>query len=461
MTALLIAKARLIDPLAGIDGTRDLLVEGAAVKAVAPAGSLVPEPGVLVFEAAGLWVMPGLVDPHVHLRDPGFPEKETIESGLKAAAAGGFTTVAAMANTAPVNDHPEVTAYMQEKARLAGGAKLVAVAALSEGLEGKRVAGLRAMAQAGARLFSDDGLPVDDPELLRQALIAAAELGRVASLHEEDRGLGRLAPVNAGRVAQALGVEGSPPEAEWRRVARDLALAEQARTPVHIAHVSTRESLAVIARAKAAGVAVTCEATPHHLSLDDSAVLRLGTMAKMAPPLRSPADVEALRRALADGTVDMIASDHAPHDAAAKRLAELEGAFVDGGRTRLPALSAAERAALGAAANGVVGLETALGIALVLVHAGVISPARLVELMAINPARLLRLGRTSLAPRMPADITVVDPLLEWTVEPGRFFSKSRNTPFAGLTLKGRVVLTIVEGRVVYDLLAATRQHGGG
>jgi dihydroorotase len=440
---------RVIDPAVGVDGAYDLLVIEGEVDAVEPAGALKPPADALVIDCAGLWVVPGLVDPHVHLRDPGFPEKETIGSGLRAAAAGGFATVAAMANTAPVNDTPEITRYMLERAREAAAARLIPVSAVTKGLGGGELADVAAMAEAGARLFSDDGIPIDSEAVLVSALDEISRLGFAISLHEEDRALTGQGAMNAGEASKRLGVAGIPVGAESIRVRRDLAIAIGAQAHVHVAHVSTAEALQLVRAAKRRDAAVTCEVTPHHFTLDDRAVLEWGPNARMAPPLRSRDDVEALREAMGDGTIDMIATDHAPHDPASKRMDRLGGLF---GRGHPAArLSLEEADALAHAANGVIGLETALGLALRLVHEGVIGAARMVEMMSAAPARLLRLDDAgTLVPGARADVTLIDPDREWTVDPVKFLSKSRNTPFAGMKLKGKALMTIVAGQIVYD-----------
>ncbi len=439
----------MIDPASGVMAPRDLRVDGGTIGAIAPAGTLNPAADAEVVAAQGCWVVPGLVDAHTHLRDPGFPHKETIASGLRAAAAGGFVAVAAMANTEPVNDCPEVTKYMLARAAEVKAAALIPVGAVTRGLKGQQAADYDALAAAGVRMFSDDGMPVDSADILTDALRAAKRLGLAVSLHEEDRVLAGGGAVNAGAVAQTLGVPGVPPAAESDRVRRDLELAMKAGAPMHIAHLSVRESIELVRAARRRGAAVTCEAAPHHFSLDASAVLEFGTDAKMNPPLRERADVEALRLALSDGTIDLIATDHAPHDPPSKGAAELAGCFA-AERRRWPLGSAAARA-FAAAANGVVGLQTALGLAMDLVHCGLIAPARLVELMAVNPARLLKIDGGRLSEGMRADITIIDPNLQWQVDPAKSMSLSRNTPFAGRMLKGRAVATIVGGELVYRL----------
>jgi dihydroorotase len=440
---------RVIDPLPGIDGYYDLVLIDGEIDALEPAGRLGAPEGALLLDCSGLWVVPGLIDAHVHLRDPGFPEKETIASGLQAAAAGGFTTVAAMANTSPVNDSPAIASYMVERARQVRATRLVPVSAVTKDLRGCELVDFDAMAEAQVHLFSDDGVPIDDQVVLAHAFDEAARTGFAVALHEEDRTLTANGAMNAGEASERLGLAGIPVTAETRRVRRDLALALGAEAAVHLAHVSTAASLELIRAAKRRGANLTCEVTPHHFTLDDSAVLEFGPNARMAPPLRSRADTEALRLAMADGTIELIASDHAPHDPGSKCMNHLGHLFGPGKPLRR--LSAEQAEMFTHAANGVVGLETALGLALSLVHNGILSASRMVEMMALNPARLLRLNASGrLAVGAPADITIIDPDYDWTVEPQRFKSKSRNTPFSGMRLKGRAAVTIVGGEIVFD-----------
>ena len=449
MKPLLLSGGRVIDPLYEVDGARDLLVTDGEVEALEPAGTLKPPDGAEVIDVTGLWVIPGLIDPHVHLRDPGFPEKETILTGLRAAAAGGFVAVAAMANTSPVNDTPEITRYMLERAQEAHAARLIPVSAVTKGLGGRELADFGAMAAAGARMFSDDGIPVDDQVVLSNALERVSRLGFAISLHEEDLALTGRGAINAGETSKRLGVAGIPATAETSRVRRDLAMAVGSGAAVHVAHISAADSVELVRAAKKCAANVTCEATPHHFTLDDGAILRSGPNAKMAPPLRSREDVEAVLHALADGTIDMIATDHAPHDPVSKKMESLARFFgTERDAKPLPPDRAEEFAH---AANGVVGLETAVGLALGLVHRELIGPSRLVELMSLNPARLLRLETNgTLAVGARADVTVIDPNLQWTVDPAKFLSKSRNTPFAGMKLKGKAVMTVVAGKIIYD-----------
>jgi len=444
---LLLTGGVVIDPASKLQAPRDVLIVDRTIEAIAPAGSFELPPQLEVIRADGCWVVPGLIDVHVHLRDPGFPLKETIESGLRAAAAGGFVAVAAMANTEPVNDNPAITRYMLERAARVDASTLYPVGAVSLGLRGRENCDYRALAEAGVRLFSDDGMPVDDQALLLRALGEVSSLGLTISLHEEERELSRAGAINQGAVARALGVGGIPAAAESERVRRDLAIALGAGCAVHLAHVSSAASIDLIRAARARGAKVTCEVTPHHFSLSDQAVLQWGPDAKMNPPLRDSVEVEAIRAAIADGTIDMIATDHAPHDRASKGGQALAGCF-HGAPARLDSEQAA---VFSAAANGVIGLETALGLALELVGDGVISPMRLVEMMALNPARLLRLDDAgALYEGGPADLSVIDPGLRWQVRADEFRSLSRNTPFQGRQLRGRARLTIVAGKIVYQ-----------
>ena len=447
MNSFLITNGRVIDPSNDLDGAADMLIIDGKIEAAESPGQLRAPDGVTTVAADGLWVMPGLIDAHVHLRDPGFPEKETIASGLRAAAAGGFTAVAAMANTLPVNDTPAITKYMLDRAHEAKTSRLIPVSAVTRGLRGLETVDFAAMAEAGARLFSDDGIPIDDPALLARAFDEIGGLGFSVSLHEEDRHLSREGAVNAGEVSKRLGVSGYPASAEAIRIRRDLALAIGTEAPVHLAHLSCAESIELVRRARKNGANVTSEVTPHHFWLDEHAILEWGPNAKMNPPLRTRADVDAIHAAMADGTIDLIATDHAPHDPASKQVEQLAGCFPMNAASHFPA-TAAE--AFAHAANGVIGLETALALSIGLVHRQIISAKRMVEMMSMNPARLLRLEAGALSPGMNADVTIVDPNLEWTVEPQKFFSNSRNTPFAGMRMRGKTLMTIVDGEIVFD-----------
>jgi dihydroorotase len=446
MKSMLIRGGRVIDPANDFEGDADVLVRDGSIEAVEEPGQIAAPEGVPIIDVTGLWVLPGLIDPHVHLRDPGFPQKETIATGLRAAAAGGFTSVAAMANTSPVNDSPDIARYMLDRAREVHASRLIPVSAVTLGLRGTELVDLAAMAEVGARLFSDDGIPIDDQAILSRALDELSRLNFAVSLHEEDRHLSQEGAANAGEVSKRLGVKGYPNSAETVRMRRDLALAIGTEAPVHIAHLSCAESVELVRHARRNGANVTCEVAPHHFWLDDRAILEWGPNAKMNPPLRNQNDVVAIRAAMADGSIDMIATDHAPHDPASKNLEHLAGCFPIS-FAHLPEDAAT---AFMRAANGIIGLETSRGLAMALVHENIISPRRLVEMMCANPARLLRLEAGALSPHMAADVTIVDPNFVWTVEPAKFLSKSRNTPFAGMRLRGKAILTIVGGEIVYD-----------
>jgi dihydroorotase len=438
----------VIDPASALDGDHDVLIRDGEIAAIERAGTRMNLPDATIVDVSGCWIVPGLIDPHVHLRDPGFPEKETIQTGLRAAAAGGFTSVAAMANTSPVNDNPATTRYMLERAREAHSARLVPVSAVTQGLRGTELVDFAPMLEAGARLFSDDGIPIDDAMILSRAFDETKRLGYAVALHEEDCALSCNGALNTGAVSKHLGVSGYSDTAESQRVRRDLAIAIGSGAAVHVCHVSTAESLELIRAARRHGAQVSCEVTPHHFTLDESAAMIWGTNAKINPPLRSHDDVENLLAAIRDGTIDMIASDHAPHDPDSKRMPQL-GAYFGPGHP-VPQLDHNSAEEFAHAANGVVGLETSLGLALQLVHRSVIAPSRLIAMLSVNPAALLRMEAGTLAVGVIADITVIDPNLEWTVAPEKFLSKSRNAPFAGMRLKGKAVLTIVGGEIVYD-----------
>jgi dihydroorotase len=448
MKSMLLRGGRVLDPANDFDGDADVLILDGVIEALGEPGQIGAPEGASIIDVQGCWVMPGLIDPHVHLRDPGFPQKETITTGLRAAAAGGFTTIAAMANTSPVDDSPEIARYMLERAREVHASRLIPVSAVTKGLRGVELVDFAAMAEAGARLFSDDGIPIDDQVILSRALDELARLNFAISLHEEDRHLSEEGAANAGEVSKRLGVKGYPKSAETARIRRDLALAIGTEAPVHIAHLSCAESVELVRHARRNGANVTCEVTPHHFWLDDHAILEWGPNAKMNPPLRNERDLEVIHAAMADGTIDMIATDHAPHDPASKNMEHLAGCFPMS--ANLAHLSDDAASAFMRAANGVIGLETSLGLAMAMVHKKIISPRRFAEMMCANPARLLRIEAGALSPQMAADVTIIDPNLEWTVEPVKFLSRSRNTPFAGIRLQGKAMMTIVGGEIVYD-----------
>ena len=422
---LLVTGGTVVDPVAGRAAAGDVLVVGECIAEVAAPGSLeVADAEVL--DARGLLVVPGLVDMHVHLREPGYEYKETIQTGVAAALAGGFTSVACMANTNPVNDNAAVTQYILDRAKVAGGTRVYPVGAVSQGLEGERLAEIGEMHRAGIVAVSDDGRPLMDAGLMRRALEYTRMFGLPVIAHEEDACLARGGCMNEGVTALRLGLGGVPAAAEEVMVARDIALVRLTRGRLHVAHLSTAGSVALVREAKAQGLAVTAEATPHHLFLTEEAVEGYGTQAKMAPPLRTPVDLEALRRGLADGTIDAVATDHAPH-----HQDEKDCEFDQ-------------------AANGIVGLETALPLGLRLVADGVLDLPTLVARLTIGPARILGIPAGTLARGAAADLTLVDPERRWRVEARAFRSKARNTPFEGWDVAGRAVAVLVGGRLVHD-----------
>jgi dihydroorotase len=420
---------RIIDP-GHYEGPGDILVVDGKIAAVFRGDSpAVPQESASlayrIIDARGRIVTPGLIDMHVHLREPGFEHKETIETGCRAAVCGGFTAVCCMANTRPVNDQRNVTEYILGRAAKAGLARVYPAAAITRGLEGRVPCDYEDLKKAGAVAISDDGRPLLDSRLMRQAMEKAQPLGLAVISHCEDPYLAEGGAINEGPVAQDLGVAGAPNASESIMVMREIALSELTGAPVHIAHVSTRESVQAIRAAKARGVAVTAETAPHYVLLTDEAVRTHGADAKMNPPLRSEKDRLAVRQGLADGTIDCIASDHAPH-------------------------SPEEKAAgLEKAPNGIIGLETALAVSLGLVTDGILTLPALIAKMSTQPARILgvpcglRLG-------MPADITLIDPGLAFTIDASLFRSRSRNSPFIGRPVVGKAVLTMVGGRVVFE-----------
>jgi dihydroorotase len=422
---LLVAGGTVVDPVAGTVAPGDVVVEDGRLAGVMRAGEGSAE-GATVMDARGLLVLPGLVDMHVHLREPGYEYKETVQTGVAAALAGGFASVACMANTEPPNDSAAVTQYILDRARIARGARVHPIGALSLGLRGEQLAEIGEMHRAGIVAISDDGRPVMNAALMRRALEYSRMFGLPVIVHEEDRDLAAGGAMNEGVTALRLGLRGIPAAAEDVMVARDVALARLTGGRLHVAHVSTAGAVALVRAAKAEGLPVTAEVTPHHLFLTEEAVAGYGTNAKMAPPLRARADVDALRAALADGTIDAIATDHAPHHHDEKEV-EFDQA-----------------------ANGVVGLETALPLALRLVAEGVLPLPALVARMTTGPARILGLPAGTLAPGAPADLTLVDPERRWRVDARAFRSKSRNTPFDGWEMTGRAVAVLVDGRLVHD-----------
>ncbi len=419
---VVIRNGRVIDP-GRINGPADVLIQDGTIAQVGK-GLAVP-PGATVMDASGKWVLPGFVDLHVHLREPGFEYKETIQTGAAAAVAGGFTSVCCMPNTSPVNDNQSVTEFILDKARAAGLAHVFPIGAITKGSEGKELAEFGELKDAGCVAVSDDGKPVMNGMVMRRALEYARAFALTVVDHCECLHLSEGGCMHEGLVATELGLHGVPAAAEDVMVARNLALAELTGGRLHLAHLSTAGSVRMVREAKARGVKITSEACPHHFLLTVEAVREFNTNAKMNPPLRSRKDVDAIKAGLKDGTTDAIATDHAPH-------ADFE-----------------KQREFDYAPFGVVGLETAWGLALTLVDEGTLSVEQVVALLTVQPARAFGLPKGTLAVGADADVTIVDPEAQWVVEPERFRSKGRNTPFAGWKLKGRVVTTIVSGRVVY------------
>ena len=420
---LLIKGGRVIDPSQGIDDTIDVLVENGIIKELGK--GLSAGAGIETLDAAGKIVTPGLIDMHVHLRDPGLEYKEDLVSGTRAAAAGGFTSVACMPNTKPVNDNKAITTYILAKAKAEGLVNVFPVGAITQGSKGEALAEMGDMKEAGCVAVSDDGHPVVNSEMMRRALEYAKGRGIMVISHAEDLALVGEGVMNESFTATEIGLKGIPWAAEDVATARDVFLAEFTGSPLHIAHVSTKGAVRIIRDAKARGVKVTCETAPHYFSLTEEAVRGYNTNAKMNPPLRSAEDVAAIKVGLADGTIDAIATDHAPH-----HLDEKDIEF-------------------NLALNGIIGLETSLPLSLKLVEDGVLTIQAMVEKMASNPAKILGLNRGTLKPGAPADVTLIDPSFEWTVEAEKLSSKSKNSPWLGEKMKGSAEYTIVGGKVVY------------
>ena len=426
---ILIRGGRVIDPSRNSDGIADVYLQDG--KVVSVGRNIVGEDGAQIIDATGRVVAPGLIDLHVHLREPGQEDRETVATGAMAAAAGGFTAVCAMPNTDPVLDNQGAIGFVISQAQKAGKARVYPIGTVSLGQNGETLSEFGELVGAGAVAVSDDGRPVMTSHMMRTALEYARTFGIPVADHCEDMSLAHGGSMHEGIVSTRLGLKGIPSAAEEIMVARDIILAELTGGHVHLCHMSTRGSVELIRRAKEKGLKVTAEATPHHFTLTHEACEGYDTNAKMNPPLREAEDREAIRQGLKDGTIDVIATDHAPHHYDAK-----EREFDE-------------------APNGIVGLETAFGLTMSeLVLSGLLTLPELVYRMSTLPARLFRLPGGTLAVGAPADVVILDPAVQWVVEPGAFFSKSRNTPFAGRTLTGRADLTIVRGRVVWDRLGA-------
>lgn len=424
--SLLIKNARIVDPSQKMNHEADIWIEDGKVRAIEKPGAIPARDGLRIIDAMGMIAMPGLIDLHVHLREPGLEYKESIETGTRAAAAGGFSSIACMANTSPVNDTPYVTAYIREKAKSVAACRVHIVGAVTKGLRGEELAEIGGMVQEGALAISDDGMPVMNSYLMRKAMDYAKAFGIPIISHAEDANLVGKGVMNESALSNELGLRGVPGAAEEIMIAREVALARLTRCPVHIQHISTAIGLEHIRRAKEDGLPVTAEASPHHLTLTEECVRSYDTAFKMSPPLRTEKDVEALRDGVKTGLIDAIATDHAPHG-------EIDKAVE-----------------FGEASNGIIGLQTAVPVTYQLVHDGIISLDRWVESLTSAPAKLLKLSLGTLRVGSPADLTLLDPNREWKFTPEKNLSKSPNSPFFGWNLRGKVLLTLVGGEVKYS-----------
>ncbi len=415
--------AKIVDP-GNLNEEKDLVIENGRIRSVLDPGSEAFDTGADIIDAAGMMLFPGLIDIHVHLREPGHEYKETIASGAKAAARGGFTTICCMPNTSPVNDNSQVTTFVRSRADEARTTKVLPVGAISMGLGGESLAEYADMKKAGICAVSDDGRPVENALFMRRALEYAGGLDLPVFSHAEDLSLADGGAMNEGQVSTHLGISGIPNVSESVAVMRDTALCELTGARLHICHVSTKESVETIRQAKKRGVRVTCETAPHYFTLTDRDIKAYDTHYKMTPPLRSEQDRLAVIEGLCDGTIDVIASDHAPHSPVEKDLEFDRAAF------------------------GIVGLETSLSLSLKLFHESILTIEQLVEKMAKNPAAILGI-ENDIKAGATADITLIDPQRSFRVDPDTFFSKSRNTPFKGLEVMGEAFLTMVDGRICY------------
>ncbi len=423
---ILIKGARVIDP-GNINAEKDILIEDDIIKDITdplPDGSKLTS-DIRIINVSGMILTPGLIDMHVHLREPGDEYKETIATGTKAAARGGFTTICSMPNTNPVNDNSQVTEFIIKQARKAGYSRVLPVGAISRGLKGRALAEFGDMKRSGICAVTDDGQPVSDSNLMRKALEYAKGLDLPVLSHAEDLNLSNNGSMNEGRIATQLGLKGIPNASESAAVKRDIEIARITGAKLHICHVSTKESVDAIRHAKNEGIKITCETAPHYFTLTHGAVKGYNTFAKMNPPLRSEQDRQAITNGLASGIIDVIATDHAPHSDLEKDIEFDRAAF------------------------GIVGLETSLSLSLKLVHNKIISMETLVEKMSKNPASIMGI-KTGIKKDAPADITIIDPDVEFEIDPLTFFSKSKNTPFKDYQVKGDIYLTMVHGNIIYE-----------
>ena len=421
---LVIKSGYVIDPSQSLDGIFDVLVEDGIIKAI---DTNIDTQGAEVIHAQGKIVTPGLIDVHVHLREPGFEYKETIHTGVKAAVAGGFTAVCCMANTNPVNDNQEVTRYILKRATECGLARVYPIGAVSKQLKGEELACIGELKEAGVVALSDDGNPIVNSGFLRRALEYAKYFNLPIISHAEDRSLAPAGVMNEGKISTLLGLPGIPAISEEIMVFRDIKLAELTNWHIHIAHVSTAGSVELIRRAKEKKIKVTAETCPHYFTLTEEAAKEFNPNTKVSPPLRTPADVEAIKQALKEGIIDIIATDHAPH-----QFLEKEVPFEQ-------------------APSGIIGLESALPISLKLVEEGVLTWPQLITKMSYAPAKVFNLPGGSLKPGNLADITIIDPNFSYKIDVNQFYSKGRNCPFHGWEVKGKAIMTIIGGNIVYRI----------
>ena len=421
---LLIQHGNLIDPVLNEERVMDILIENGQIAAIS---AHLEDPEAQVLDVSGMAVSAGLIDMHVHFRDPGFTEKEDIITGSRAAAHGGFTTVTCMPNTRPTVDSPEMVQYVYDRAKEGSGVHVLPIAAVSMGEKGTVLTDAKALKQAGAVALSDDGVPVQSANLMRDALICASRQQLAVLTHCEDADMVKNYAVNEGRISRQLGIPGRPAIAEEIMVMRDAMLAEETQTAVHICHISTGRAVDIVRKYKKKGVKITCETCPQYFTLNQREILEQGAMARVNPPLRTSRDVAAVLAGVKDGTIDCIVTDHAPHTAEEKAR----------GLEKAP--------------SGMVGLETSLGITLTqLYHTGEMTLPEIIAKMTVNPARILNLDCGRLSAGSAADLTIFDSNEEWVVDAEKFASKGRNTPFNGRTLKGKVKYTLVGGKIIYQ-----------